>query len=147
MGWLFLFEAFFQVRKSRLVIVFAMLGLLSSCGLFDSGVEWRGGPYALMWLDTSENISICRELDNGGCIGRIESTVFAVGWDGRFLVAKQHPNNDRSLTYYFIIDSKNDGPLLDSAKVVTGPISELEFQRKSIELKLPKFTKVLTSLQ
>jgi len=39
--------------------------LLSSCGLFDSGVEWRGGPYALLWINTAENISLCRDLGAG----------------------------------------------------------------------------------
>lgn len=121
--------------------------LLSSCGLFDSGVEWRGGPYALLWIDTPENISICRDLGGGSWIGLIDSTVFAVGWDGRYLVAKQHPHNERSTTNYFIVDSKNDSDYADQAKVVIGPLSATEFQRKSIDLHLPKFSKVLSSLQ
>jgi hypothetical protein len=121
--------------------------LLSSCGLFDSGVEWRGGPYALLWIDTAENISICRDLGGGSWIGRVDSTVFAVGWDGRYLVAKQHPNNDRSTTHYFIVDSKNDSDYADQTKAVMGPFTAAEFQRKSLDLHLPAFSKVLRSLQ
>lgn len=125
----------------------AIAALLGSCGLFDSGIEWRGGPYALMWIDTSENISLYRDLGDGDWIGRVDSTVFAVGWDGRYLVAKQHPGGDRSKTNYFIVDSRNDTPYIDPAKVTTGPLTALEFQRKSIEMKLPKFSKLLESLE
>ena len=121
--------------------------LLSSCGLFDSGVEWRGGQYALLWIDTPENISVNRELGAGSWIGRVDSTVFAVGWDGRYLVAKQHPNNDRSVTHYFIIDSRRDSDYADQTKVVIGPLTATEFQRKAIDLHLPKFSKVLNSLE
>lgn len=134
-------------HRIRLLCMFAVVGFLSSCGLFDSGIEWRGGPYALLWIDTSENISICRDLGDGGWAGRIDSTVFAVGWDGRYLVAKQHPNNDRGQTNFFIIDSKSDAPNAATEKVVTGPLTALEFERKSVEMKLPKFTKVLESLE
>lgn len=131
----------------RYSIMLVTASLLSSCGLFDSGVEWRGGPYALLWIDTAENISICRDLGGGSWIGRVDSTVFAVGWDGRYLVAKQHPNNDRSTTRYFIVDSKNDSDYADQTEVVMGPLTAAEFQRKNIDLHLPTFSKVLRSLQ
>jgi hypothetical protein len=120
---------------------------VSSCGLFDSGVEWRGGPYELLWIDTPDNLLICRPYGDGGCIGRIDSTVFAVGWDGRYLVAKQHPNNDRGITNYFIIDARNDTDSADTAEVVMGPLTASEFQRKSHAMKLPAFSKVLASLE
>jgi len=120
---------------------------VSSCGLFDSGVEWRGGPYALLWIDTSDNISICRDLGNGSWIGRIDSTVFAVGWDGSYLVAKQHPDNDRGINNYFIIDARIDTDSADTAEVVVGPLTASEFQRKSNAMRLPGFSKVLASLE
>jgi hypothetical protein len=136
-----------MAQRFRYLIFLVMIGSLSSCGLFDSGVEWRGGPYALLWIDTSDNTSINFDLGGGSFIGRVDSTVFAVGWDGRYLVAKQHPDNDRNQINYFIVDSKNDGPYVDPDKVVTGPFTALEFQRRSNEMKLPKFTKVLKSLE
>ncbi|MTW09373.1 hypothetical protein GM658_02065 [Pseudoduganella eburnea] len=132
-------------KQLRWFLVLVMPLFLGGC-LFDSGVEWRAGPYALLWIDTSENTSICRDLGNGNWIGRIDGTVFAVGWDGRYLVAKQHPSFDRSQTNYFIIDSANDGEFVDPSSVVIGPLTALEFQRKSTEMKLPKFSKVLESL-
>lgn len=136
-----------MARRLRFFVVVAAAGLLISCSLFDSGVEWRGGPYSLVWIDTADNTSLNRNLGEGSWIGRVESTVFAVGWDGRYLVAKQHPDNDRSKTNYFIIDSRNDTDLADPTEVVIGPLTEAEFRQKSIELRLPTFSKVLTSLQ
>ncbi len=136
-----------MVQLLRYSVILMAARLLISCSLFDSGVEWRGGPYALVWIDTAENTSIGRDLGDGSSIGRVDRTVFAAGWDGRYLVAKQHPNNDRSKTNYFIIDSRNDTDLTDPTLVVTGPLTEPEFQQKSIDLRLPKFSKVLTSLQ
>jgi len=134
-------------QELRGFILVTLAGLLSSCSLFDSGIEWRGGPYALVWIDTSENVSLCRELGEGSWIGRVESTVFAVGWDGRYLVAKQHPDGDRSKTNYFIVDARNDTPYRDASEIALGPLTASEFQQKTIEMKLPKFSKVLGSLQ
>lgn len=134
-------------QRLHIFVFLLMTGLLSSCSLFDSGIEWRGGAYALVWIDTSENVSLCRELGEGSWIGRVDSTVFAVGWDGRYLIAKQHPNGDRSKTNYFIVDARNDTPYRSADEVAIGPLTEFEFQQKSIEMKLPKFSKVLDSLQ
>ncbi len=137
----------YMAQRLRYFVILTVAGLMISCSLFDSGVEWQGGPYALVRIDTAENTSIGRDLGDGNSIGRVGSTVFAVGWDGRYLGAKQHPNNDRSNTNYFIVDSRNDTDLADPTKVVIGPLTEFEFQQKSIDLRLPKFSKVLTSLQ
>lgn len=131
----------------RYTVMLMTAGLLGSCGLFDSGVEWRGGPYALLWIDTLDNMSICRDLGDGGWIGRVDGTVFAAGWDGRYLVAKQHPNNDPGQTNYFIVDASKDTDFADPAEVVTGPLTEAEFQRRSADLHLPGFSKVLEYLQ
>jgi len=133
--------------KLRRLGLLGCAGVLSSCYLFDSGVEWRGGPYTLLWIDSPDNTSICRDEGDGHCGGRIEASVFAAGWDGRYLVAKQHPGNDRRTTHYFIIDAQHDTRLADPATYITGPLTAGEFQRKSKDLKLPQFSKVLESLE
>jgi hypothetical protein len=124
-----------------------LFGSLSGCGLFDSGVEWKGGRYELLWIDTPENISIYRTLPDGHHVGRIDATVYAVGWSGQYLVAKQHPAGDKSKLNYFILDSGADSDYADPKMVVMGPLTEPQFRAKSTELKLPPFTKVLESLQ
>jgi hypothetical protein len=133
-------------KRLRCFITLVMAGLLSSC-VFDSGIEWRGGPYVLIWIDTAENLTINRDEGEGAYSGRIDSTVFAVGWDGRYLVAKQHPDGDRSKTHYFVLDSSKDTDVGEPEEVVTGPLSAVEFQQKSNEMGLPPFSKVLISLE
>ena len=129
----------------RLLIAVPLV--LAGCGLFDSGVEWRGGHYVLLWIDTPENISVSRKLDGGNYIGRIDATVYALGWDGRYLVAKQHPKGDKGKINYFIIDGAADSDYAEPQKVVVGPLTEAEYLVWSSQLKLPKFSKVLESLE
>lgn len=120
---------------------------MSGCGLFDSGVVWKGGPYILGWIDIPENVTVSYDLGNGNSIGRIDECVFSVGWNGEYLVAKQHPGCDKKLTYFYIIDAKKDNSDADLSKVVIGPLSEAQYLVKSGELKLPVFTKTLASLK
>jgi hypothetical protein len=128
-------------------ITLGLCVLLTGCGLFDSGVVWRGGPYVLSWIDLPEEVTLSYDLGKGASVGRIEERVFAVGWDGRYLVAKQHPRGDRKITNFYIVDAQKDGPYADPKKVVIGPLSEVEFKKKSEELSLPPFTKELASLK
>ena len=121
--------------------------LISSCGLFDSGEVWSGGPYKLSWIDIPGNVTLSYDLGEGASIGRIEEQVFAVGWDGNYLVAQQHPKGDKNIINYFIIDAKKDSPKAEPKDVVIGPLTEAEYKVKSEELNLPKFTKILTSLK
>jgi len=126
-----------------IVCIFALVG----CGLFDSGTEWKGGPYELLWIDTKEKMSIDYQLTKSTSVGRIASTVFAVGWDGRFLVAKQHPNGNRAITNYYIIDRQKDSPIQDPSAAVIGPLGEAEYLQRKRELHLPAFSKAVKSLQ
>jgi len=135
------------MRIFRLLIALVISASVTSCSLFDSGIEWRAGPYALLWIDTADNISLCRDLGKGSWIGRVDAMVFAVGWNGRYAVAKQHPAGDRSKTDYFIVDSLRDSDLASQSGVVLGPLNKDEYEKKALELKLPKFTKVLESLE
>jgi hypothetical protein len=132
---------------SKITAVVFLCGLLTGCGLFDSGVVWRGGHYELAWIDIPDNVTLYYDAGNNSAIGRVEARVFAVGWDGRYVVAKQHPKGDKSITNYFIVDSQKDAPFADVKQAVIGPLTEAEFQQKSAQLKLPPFTKVLESLQ
>ena len=124
-----------------------VLMLINGCFWFDSGEIWRGGPYLLSWLDTYENISLSYDLGEGTSVGRIEEQVFAVGWDGHYLVAQQHPNGNKNIIDYYIIDAKKDSPMAEPKDVVIGPLTEAEYKVKAVELKLPKFTKELASLK
>lgn len=138
----------FQMTIRKLLVASSVLcvALTSSCGLFDSGIEWRGGPYILLWIDDHKEVVLNYDIGQGSSVERIESRVIAVGWNGRYLVAKQHPKSAPSNTNFFILDSQADQPYADISKVVVGPMSEEEFHHKRVELSLPEFSKVLDSL-
>ena len=126
------------------------LASISACGLVDSRREWQGGPYALTWIDEPAKVTLVRDAAGGGQEERIAETVFAVGWDGRYLVAgvaKQHPRGNKAKTNYYVIDSSKDTANAKVERVVMGPFSKEVFEKKSAEMKLPAFTKVLASLE
>jgi hypothetical protein len=77
----------------------------------------------------------------------MERTAFAIGWDRRYLVAKQHPDGIKGITNFFIIDSTKDSPTQDPAVVVIGPLQGEEYLNQARDLNLLNFTKVLASLE
>lgn len=100
-----------------------------------------------MWIDVPDDVYVARDMGNGAWAPRIEARVFGVGWDGRYLVAEQHPKGNKKTTNYYIIDSQQDITVSGTDKGVMGPLTEVEFVKKSAELKLPEFSKVLASLK
>jgi hypothetical protein len=74
--------------RVRATLSFAFLASAVSCGAFDSDILWRGGPYALMWIDLPDMPFVARDEGKGSWTPRVDEQVFAVGWDGRYLVAK-----------------------------------------------------------
>jgi hypothetical protein len=106
------------------------------------------GPYRLSAIDITEEMSVCYELkEEDTCIGRIPETVFSVGWNENFIVAKQHPSGNKSVTNYFILDRKKDAKYVDPSVTVTGPMSESEYKRKSTLMSLPEFTRMFDDLR
>src|SRR5262245_26233880 len=87
----------------RLALVVSGALLLSGCGLFDFGVEWRSGPYALTWVDLPDEVSLSYDMGGGSWATLIEPRVFAVGSNEQYVVAKQHPGGNKGVTNYFIV--------------------------------------------
>src|SRR5690554_122208 len=131
---------------ARILLIMPCLAI-GGCGLWDSGIEWRGGPYILIWIDDPSTTTLSYDLGEGTSVGRVDEVVFSVGWDGRYAVAKQHPAGDKNVTNYFFIDSSKDHKYADPPDVVVGPLDENEFRAKKKELGLPEFSKTLASLQ
>jgi len=122
----------------------ALMFLLAGCGSSD---ERLVGPYLLAHLDSQEDMYLCYELPGGNCIGRIQKTVFAVGWDERYIVAKRHPDNDRKIVQYFFLEIGKDSLYADPAISVTGPMTEESFYRYTRLLGLPAFRKTIKQLE
>jgi hypothetical protein len=134
------------MRALLLIVAGISLTQLSGCGfVYDKKLT---GKYHLSAVDIPEQMSVCYALgEEGSCVGRIDETVFSVGWNERFIVAKQHPSNDKSVTNYFILDMTKDGELVDPGVSVTGPLSESEFKKQSQSMTLPDFTQTNDELK
>ena len=119
--------------------------LVSGCGFVHD--EHITGPYRLIAVDVDNQMSISYDLGDESAVGRINETVFAFGFDERFIVAKQHPNGDRSVTNFFYLDMTKDSNYADPTDSVTGPLTEKEFESEAKLLNLPKFSRILTALE
>ena len=119
--------------------------LITGCGFVHD--EHIIGSYRLIAVDTGSQSSISYDLGNGSSVGRINKTVFAYGFDQRYIVAKQHPDGRKSITNYFYLNMKKDSKYAEPSASVTGPLTQKEFEAQALKLKLPKFTRTLKNLQ
>ena len=136
--------------KAKLMLAVCVLGIvsmLSGCGLGFSHNEHLIGPYRLIAVDTSEQMTVVYDLGDGGFVGRIPQTVFSVGWNDNYIVAKQHPNNNRSFTNYYFLEIAKDSAHAGPKESVTGPLTQEQFAVKQAELQLPPFTRTIKSLE
>lgn len=133
------------MKPTQIISVFVACVFLAGCGFVHD--EKIAGNYRLIAVDVLSEMSVSYGLENGDVVGRINSTVFAVGWDSRYIVAKQHPNNDRSITNYFYLDISKDSRYADPGASVTGPLNFEEFSKKKIELSLPSFKRTIKSIE
>jgi hypothetical protein len=93
--------------------------------------------YYLTALDTDEEMEI-QVIDPDGYAFRvIPSTVFSVGYDSSYIIAKQHPrtaNNhaDSKITNYYILPIMETLKSDESSNAI-GPLTEEEFNKKKTE--------------
>lgn len=114
------------------------------------------GNYYLIATDAEEDLSLtyheAADENNYGTI--INATVFAIGHNNEYIIAKQHPRNfpnppDKSITNFFILpikkkfDWKTNNDLL-------GPLTLEQFNEKRKELNISndlKFTIIKNNLE
>ena len=130
----------------RRAVLLLCAALAAGC-YFDSGIPWRHGRYGLLWIDDPHRVRLSVHAEGTSWFGLVKPIVFAVGADDRYIVAKQHPDGNKSITNYFIIEIPKDSPSTKIDHTVMGPLTADDFQKKSAELKLPPFSKVLASLE
>jgi hypothetical protein len=132
------------MNSIRITVLLAFSAMLCGCGFVHD--EQLTGNYRLIAVDVLEQMGVDRSLDGGVAVGRINETVFAV-WDQRYIVAKQHPRNNRTVTNYYYLEMAKDSSNADPGASVTGPLTEAEFNQRKTELKLPEFTRTFRELQ
>lgn len=120
-------------------VVSMLLPILVGCGFVQD--EAIIGPYRWIAVDDPNDMTVCYTVGQEDCVGRIPGTVFSVGWDDRYIVAKQHALNDPSTTHYFILEMARDSLYAEPSASVTGPLTEQAFTEKAKALHLPNFKK------
>jgi len=124
----------------------AVLLFVMGCSLFDSGMPWESGPYALLWIDLPDEVQLSYDLGRGSWATLVGPRVFAVGANQEYVVAQQHPGGDKTITNFFIIEVQA-GAKATSQHGIMGPLGQQEFYEKAATLRLPAFTKTLESLR
>jgi len=112
------------------------------------------GPYRLVAVDGEEDMALCWSISDGSCLGDglPGPTVFAAGYDSRYLVAAVHPSEfpqapDRSIThYYYVIRSSDENQRLPYSGI-KGPFNEAAYNAEKTRLRLPEFTRVFDNLR
>lgn len=102
------------------------------------------GNYYLIATDVVEDIDLCyyepKDNQNYGSI--TGSTIFAIGFNNKYIIAKQHPRTfpnppDTTQTNYYILPIKSS---MDwrSKNGLMGPLTLEQFNEKRKELNIPK---------
>ncbi len=115
--------------------------LLTGC---DHGVEWSEGDYEVHWIDTSNNRTLARIINENASIGRVDPEVIAVGSNSEYVVAKQRDPDNGEISY-FIVEKAKDEKYLNMSEVTEGPFSEAMFMKMRKVKNLPDFTAVFGS--
>jgi len=98
-------------------------------------------------------MSLCWSLDSGDCVGDglPGPTVFAAGFNDKYVVAAVHPDPSRkSITQFFYVirnpatENKQNGLPYRGIK---GPFTQAEYAAESASLHLPSFTRVFEDLK
>lgn len=114
-------------RVLRVAVLVGMLPL-SACFPFSAGEEHLDGHYYLFATDVAEDMALYYRTGQEGGVRRIPPTVHAVGWDERHIIAQRHPENDRSVTEYYILDRTKDSAFADPEDSVVGPLTAEQFR-------------------
>lgn len=135
----------------NIILYCVLASLLQNCigSAYDKKLN---GGYYLLAIDVKEDMLLAYEDGQYG-IGIIEATVFSVGQNDNYIIAKQHPKIsslfiDKTVVNYFII------PLQDKIskspeKNVFGPLTLGEFNQKRKELNIENvnFTIIFKELE
>ena len=129
----------------RLVIPLAMVSFVFGCDGLSLDAYWRSERYILLAVDTKSQMTLAFTQENGTALGLVDSTVFSLGSNEKFIVAMQHPCTkaiggiDRSVTNYFVV-TRTDSLSYDvRQRGVRGPMSKTEFDKIAATEPLPKF--------
>ena len=140
-------------RGTRIYLGLACIVLAGGCGGLWLDTYWRSERYVLMAVDARGQMNLAFDCGDGTAMGLVGPTVFSIGADEKYIVLKQHPSKDafgafdRSVTNYFVVERTQSPELAERQKGVRGPLSNEEFDKLSVILRLPQFSKTFDDLK
>ena len=134
--------------RKYILRIFTFASLYSCNELRNSHITER---YYFVEVDTRENMSLgyCVNDDNSSFVDVVGETVFAVGYDDKYIIAKQHPSNNRAVTNYYIVQIYKEFNY-SPEKGVIGALTLKQFNEKRKELGISDevtFTKGIEDLK
>jgi hypothetical protein len=142
-----------QWRRSKLPPIIALPVLLLLSGCDTAYEETLVGRYKLLAIDIHENMQLCWALDSGTCAsdGLPGRTVFAAGFDDRYVVTAVHPDGaGGTITQFFYVirDRQNeDDDWGMPYGGVKGPFDQSEYEAEKSRLNLPEFSRIFANLK
>ncbi|MBL6938621.1 MAG: hypothetical protein ISS15_10205 [Alphaproteobacteria bacterium] len=132
----------------RWLLVLLTLPLLSACGFVHE--QTLVARYHLVAVDVYDDMMLCWSLDKGDCAGLAGPTVYAAGFNDKYVVAASHPAGARTLGSEFTIisrepnreDSENGEPR--KIEVIKDPA---QYASLKARLNLPDFTVAFDELK
>jgi hypothetical protein len=137
------------MKKNIVKIAYAfLLSVFIGCkGVSDEQVV---GRYYLVAMDyVKEETSLSYKLEDGNYVGVVDKTIFAVGFNDNYIIAKQHPSNNRAITNYYIVPIYKENTL-SPEKGLIGALTLEQFNEKRKEFNIPDevtFTKEIEDLK
>jgi hypothetical protein len=119
------------MSSNRLLIYTLLLFIIIGCQGLVYKKEITHGYY-LIGVDTSNNISLCYELQSGSYIGVLDSGIERLGFNNKVIAVRSRnswrvPEEKGKFTYYVIPLSENvDEHWVDTLTI--GPMTKLEFK-------------------
>lgn len=129
-----------QLRVVTTALVLA--GILTGCGLFDSGSTWSSGKLEVLWIDLHSDSHLAYRLDSTTTVEVVESCVAAAGANDEYIAVKRFAPDSSQQTYYIVARTKYK-PLQDSTDALIGPLSEAEFLARGKTSSLPSLKELL----
>jgi hypothetical protein len=95
--------------------------------------------YYLVATDVPENMSLGYSVhdDNTTFVDVVGETIFAAGYNDKYIILKQHPSNNRTITNYYIVPIYKEFSYYPE-KGVNGPLTIEQFNKKREELKISR---------
>ncbi|MCW0196734.1 hypothetical protein [Sphingopyxis sp.] len=141
-----------RLRHAVIVGIFLIAGCTPFSGMVHD--ETLVGPYRLAAADVDEDMSICWSGPGGVCVGDglPGPTVFAAGYNEKYLVAAVHPRKfpdepDRVITQYFYVVRSSDEARKLPYGGIKGPFDEAAYNAEKARLRLPEFTRTFENLR